>query len=280
MSLEKLTYQIPAGTKLENLTLNVNDLKQETEFYIELGFKIINKTQNKVFLSTNGRKSYLLTLSQSLQNKTIATGLYHFAILLPDKQNLADIYDHILHSDQITLQGASDHGVSKALYLTDPEGNGIEIYYDQKNWKLDDMKMNSLDTTDLLKEKSKKAWSGFPENTKLGHIHLEVSNLERSNLFYGQILGMNHTFSFSGASFFAIGKYHHHIGLNTWRKKKKANESNLGLGYYTIILPTKLEFEKLNENLEKNNISITNAGEFFFVQDPDNIKIKIGYEKK
>lgn len=280
MSIEKLVYQIPKDTKLSNLTLNVKNLKKEVDFYIELGFKIIKQTPNTVYLSSNGKSSFLLALSQRSQNKKLTTGLYHFAILLPDKQSLADAYNHILHSNIITLQGASDHGVSKALYITDPEGNGIEIYYDQKNWKLDDMKMDVLDTEDLLEAKSNEKWPGLPENTTLGHIHLQVSDLEQSSLFYGQILGMNHTFSFSGASFFAIGDYHHNIGLNTWRRLNEAKENNLGLDFFTLVLPSKLEFEKLIENIKLNHIQITKNGESFLVQDPDNLRINIQYERK
>ena len=280
MHIEKLSYKIHKDSRLENLTLNVNHLQQETEFYLELGFKIIEKTQNRVFLSSNGKKPFTLSLSQSLQNKKSTTGLYHFAILLPDKQSLSNLYNHILHSDKITLQGAGNHGVSKALYLNDPEGNGIEIYFDEKNWNPKDMKMDVLDFEDLLKSKSRKIWSGLPEDAKLGHIHLQVSDLEKSNLFYGQILGMKHTFSFEGASFFAICNYHHHIGLNTWRQLKEPNLNNLGLNYFTIMLPNKSEFEKLIENLKQNNLQIEKTEESFFIKDPNNIRIKIGYERK
>ena len=280
MSVEKLAYQIPKKTKLANITLNVKNLKQETAFYTELGFKIIKQNQNRVFLSTNGQDPFLLELTQSSQNKQETAGLYHFAVLLPDTKSLADIYDHISQSKKIRLQGASDHGVSQALYLTDPEGNGIEIYSDTKNWNLQDMTVASLNTENLLKQKSEKDWVGFPKNTKLGHIHLQVSDLSRSEIFYGQILGMNNTLSFTGASFFAIGNYHHHIGLNTWSRVKETNGDILGLDFYTLVLPNKSESDKLIENLQRNNIPITEIGESFLIQDPDGLKIQIQYERK
>lgn len=275
-----LTYQIPKDTRLTNLTLHVKNLKQQTDFYTDLGFKILKQTETEILLSPYGEEPFLLRLSQSLQNKHETAGLYHFAILLPDKPSLADAYYHLTHSDKFNLQGAADHGVSQAIYLSDPEGNGIEVYRDKENWNIEDFTTNPLDTENLLKEKTKDGWVGFPENTKLGHMHLQVTDVKQSHHFYGEILGLVNTASMQGASFFAMGDYHHHVGLNSWRNVTSPNENNLGLDHYTLILPNKSEFERLMENLQRNDIQITKTEESILIEDPDRIKIQIQYERK
>ena len=222
-------------------------------------------------------------------------GLFHFAILLPNRRYLANVFKHLTeNSDRLYFEGAADHLVSESLYLRDPDSNGVEIYRDKNRseWKRTgefqvEMSTERLDLDQLYQEADNFGSWRMPENTVIGHVHLHVSNLSESKKFYSEILGLHHTCTFPGAYFFAANSYHHHVATNTWLGTdiQEANSEELGLDYFTLKLPAKPDFGKLLRQLRSKNIEIisdTNGNgnnNTVFIHDPDQIKIQISHNR-
>ena len=223
-------------------------------------------------------------------------GLYHFAILLPERKNLADALLYLSDKqDQVHFDGLADHLVSEAIYISDPDFNGVEIYSDRprSEWKWNDKDKNSnnsrlqmttlpLNTKDLLKESTDTGWTGIPTSTSIGHIHLHVSNLSNAMKFYHEILGLNLTTTYPGAYFFAAGRYHHHIATNTWLGSNilPASPQSIGLNYFGIELPNIEEFDKMVKQLQQYNIveqSSSLSSKTILTHDPNGIRIQVYY---
>jgi catechol 2,3-dioxygenase len=287
-----------------NVKLNVHDVQRSLRFYRNLlGFQLIGKaSDNNTLLSQSGSNSnnYLLQLSKIDKANTLVegeqstirkAGLYHFAILLPSRSHLANIFKHLTaNSSQVHFEGAADHAVSESLYLRDPDSNGVEIYRDRhpSEWKRTgqfqiEMKTDNLNLKQLLKEAEDQFEWHMPANTSIGHIHLHVSDLVKSSNFYSQVLGLHHTCSYPGANFFAAGSYHHHIAINTWLGNdiSVADSSQPGLDHYSLNLNSRENFEELIHQMERMGIEIlTNDADdtktkSFIILDPSNIRIRI-----
>lgn len=164
--------------------------------------------------------------------------LFHTAFRVPDRPALARLLSRLDDHD-VSLAGASDHGVSEALYLEDPEGNGIEIYRDRprEDWRFEDgqvqMRTERLDLERLRAEAS----GGEIEAMDVGHVHLEVLDLEESVAFYRDELGMTVMARRPGAAFLSDGSYHHYVGLNTWNKRReRRSQESRGLGWFEVVL--------------------------------------------
>ncbi len=222
---------------IKKVTLNVSDLDKLTVFYNEvIGLEIISQNSEQSLLGVDGEGLLELIKVNTTKNPKEA-GLYHVAFLLPTKKAMGEkIKDFI--DRQIGITGAADHGYSGALYLDDPEQNGIEIYYDKpvSEWNiLEDGQIvgvtEPLDIQDVL-EGVTDASKMFPKGTTIGHIHLSVLNLDETYGFYHDLLQMDLKYKFGKqAFFFADGLYHHHIGANTWNPMmvNKNSRQNLGL---------------------------------------------------
>lgn len=206
-----------------------------------------------------------------------SAGLYHYAILVPSRVDLAEAY-LALGNSGITFDGYADHVVSEALYLTDPEGNGIEIYTDRprNEWKFDDdgtphMGTYPLDIDSLLREVKKPTdnLKAVSEKSRIGHVHLKVTDLKRSIFFYHNQLGLALMNYWASAAFLSAGGYHHHIGINTWESLIGSPFSNgcVGLEYFTIHLSNKNAAAQLHSSL---NVTSEKSA---FIYDPDGIKI-------
>jgi catechol 2,3-dioxygenase len=229
--------------QLVGLTLRVRDLEKQLEFYRDLlGFSVLRSEGNQTKLAL-AQKLFTLTLVHEplapLRPKS-TLGLYHFALLLPGRKSLAAIIKRLLEHGYPHFQGASDHGVSEAFYLADPEGNGIELYRDRSRaeWPYENGKLKmvseALNVEELLSEAP--ASSPLDANTTFGHLHLHVPNLEEVENFYKQ-LGMEVTQGdYPGARFLAADGYHHHIGTNLWARGRIAPETSTGLLGYTVAL--------------------------------------------
>ena len=175
-----------------------------------------------------------------------STGLFHLAILVPDRPSLAQAVRRVVQSGE-RFTGASDHFVSEALYLRDPEGNGIEIYRDRprSEWEYSsngELKMGTvaLDIDSVMAELPDGADPGMPEGTRIGHVHLHVADLPSSEAFYAGDLGLDVTVrSYPGALFLSRDGYHHHIGLNTWQGEgaPAAPPGSRGLEDFELLLP-------------------------------------------
>lgn len=284
---------MPASMRIGPPTLRVKNLQKELSFYENnLGLQINRryKTENNletVELGLNGifkdHKEPLLILKHDPDAKQTMhnfAGLYHFAILVPDRKNLAFAYSSIKNSN-VHFDGFADHLVSESLYLHDPELNGIEIYSDKprNNWQHDSegyviMDTLPLDLKSLLSEldQEERKNNTFPNGSKIGHMHLRVTNLERSVWFY-QKLGFDVTYNWSamGASFLSAGGYHHHIGLNTWHSLsgKPHLKGDTGLDIFEIIVSDYSIIEKLEHDL-KGHVQKVNPNQLLLT-DPDGI---------
>ena len=289
-----------------NVKLNVYSVERSLRFYRDLlGFQLIGKTSDdSAFLSPIGsnNKNYLLHLSRiDTANKVIEgeqstirkAGLYHFAILLPSRRHLANIFKHLTEdSNQLYFEGAADHAVSESLYLRDPDSNGVEIYRDRhpSEWKITgqfqiEMKTDHLNLKQLLKKAEDQIEWNMPADTVIGHIHLHVSDLIKSSKFYTEALGLHHTCSYPGANFFAADSYHHHIATNTWLGNDIANADSTqhGLDHFSLNLQSKENFEELLYQMKRMKIEVLTDDsnkinkKSFFILDPDKIKIQIYY---
>src|SRR5919199_4752646 len=285
------TFKINPSTKIGYVTLNVSDIQSSLEFYQSiLGFRQIQKksSSDRAYLSTGGTQSSspMLELVQTSQKDSNLAGsrragLYHFAILVPERKNLADVLLYLNDKqDKIHFDGLADHLVSESIYIRDPDFIGIEIYSDrpQSEWKWNDdendnrnnnnntdsqlqMATLPLNTDSLFKEATDKGWIGMPTNTVIGHVHLHVSNLSNAMNFYRDILGLNLTTTYPGAYFFAAGRYHHHIATNTWLGTNilPASPESIGLNHFGIELPNKEEFTRTLKQLQQQNIAEKNS---------------------
>ncbi len=236
------------------VTLRVRDLPGLTAYYRDaIGLTLLSESAGRTELGVDG--AVLVRLVAGAAQPTSATGLFHLAILLPSRRDLANWLRHAAETG-IPLEGASDHLVSEALYLSDPEGNGIEIYRDRKRaeWprKPDGgiaMATERLDLDRLLAEADGGAYAGMPAGTGMGHIHLRVGDTAAAEAFYHGLLGFDLMVRYPGASFLASGGYHHHIAGNIWGSRgagpRKAGEA--GLESFEIVARDEADFETMRE---------------------------------
>jgi catechol 2,3-dioxygenase len=184
------------------------------------------------------------------------TGLFHVALLVPDRPSLGRFLAHAVR-EQIPLEGLSDHDVSEAIYLRDPDRHGIEVYADRprEQWEgqvWERMTTVPLDTRSLLAEAGDDGFDGLPEGTTVGHVHLCVRDIDETIGFYRDTLGMGLTAQLGDmAAFLSAGGYHHHIGGNTWetRGASPAPEGTARLLRFTIVLPDEAEVERVAERI-------------------------------
>ncbi|SET96043.1 catechol 2,3-dioxygenase [Salinibacillus kushneri] len=267
------------------VNIKVTSLEQSIPFYKDiLGFRMLEQTKDKVVLTADG-KTPLVTLEQpeGIQPKQGRTaGLYHFALLLPARADLSSFLTHILQSKYRFGLGAADHYVSEALYLSDPDGNGIEVYHDRPssgwNWSNGqvDMATVELDAKGLLAETSQK-WTGLPRETIMGHIHLHVTDLKSTKAFYVKGLGFDIVTSLPGALFTSTASYHHHIGLNVWNGTgaKIPDKNQVGLNWFTLIFPNNNKRNETVIHLQKQGIKVEKEGEANIIEDPSGNVIRL-----
>jgi len=268
-------------THVSHVALKVKDLEKSIEFYKEiLGFKVLKSTEKTVELTADGEQP-LLTLnnSDSYEMKPArTTGLYHFALLLPERKDLASFLLHIA-AKRYPI-GASDHQVSEAIYLEDPEGNGIEIYSDRPSsqWTIENkyvkMSTDPLNTEDLLKE-ADETWKGLPRNTVMGHIHLHVNDLNKSTDFYVKGLGFDIVLPYYNAVFLSNNGYHHHIAINTWNGSSASvpPSNSTGIAYYNITYGSQELLDKQLAILENLGYEVTKKENSYITTDPAGITI-------
>lgn len=279
-----MNFHKPPVTFVGQVNLKVQDLQRALTFYKEvIGFKVLEQTERSAKLTADG-KTVLLSIEQPadvIPKQGRTAGLYHFALLLPSRADLGRVLKHLLQVDY-PLQGASDHLVSEALYLADPDGNGIEIYSDRpaSDWDWNDnsvvMATEPMDAKNVLAEGLNGSWIGLPEGTVMGHIHLHVSELGKTAEFYTNGLGFEIVCRYgSQALFISSGKYHHHIGLNTWNgvgaPVPKAN--SVGLESYTLMLPNEESVNETVAQLEKIGAAVTEENGSYVTSDPSGNRI-------
>jgi len=252
-------------------------------FYQEdLGLEVVRSDGDYKGLTTSKANEPIIILHHDANASNPppeATGLYHYALLVPDRQSLAAAYLAI-GGEGVVFDGYADHRVSEALYLSDPEGNGIEIYRDRprSEWKFDEngveMSTQPLDLDSLIKEDPANGSShALAEGTQVGHIHLKVSDLQTSIAFYRDALGFELMRYLGNAAFLSAGRYHHHLGMNTWESLggPESNKSWTGLEYFSFIVPMSV-LEELSGRLNITPV-VQNGSAKLFLSDPDDINL-------
>jgi len=242
-------YRLPAATRLGPVRLQIADLERSLDYYQRvLGFRVVERGTDRASLAAEGDDTILIELRERRDARAVPRrgrlGLYHYAILLPDRASLGRFLAHL--ADLGEYAGMSDHLVSEALYLTDPDGLGIEVYADRprSQWKHQDrqltMASNPLDVPNLVAAANGERWTGMPAGTVVGHVHLYVADIDQAAAFYHEGLGLDKmVWNYPGALFMSAGGYHHHLGTNTWAAgAPRAEENDARLLEWTVLVPS------------------------------------------
>ena len=269
-----------ADTRLGSVHLTVPELDESVAYYRKsLGFQVHWREGDTAALGTGeGEDLLVLTERAGAVHVPRRSGLYHFAILVPFRKALADVLWNLIQTET-PIEGMADHLVSEAIYLSDPHGNGIEIYSDRPSseWQYENgtvrMATLPLDYRDLLNERKDGPlqWTGLPHGTVLGHMHLHVAGIPESEDFYRNQIGFQLMASIQGsASFFSAGGYHHHVGVNTWNGvgAPPSPPDAVGLRYFTVLLANLEEKNRLIARLEEAGTNYEDRKEGLFVRDP------------
>jgi catechol 2,3-dioxygenase len=240
---------LPPETRLGPVRLQVAELSRSLAFYGEvLGLQLLEAEGDRATLGASGGSGPLVILEARAGAQPVPRqgrlGLFHLALLLPGREDLGRFVMHLARGG--IPVGASDHGVSEALYLQDPDGLGIEVYADRPPtlWEHRDgelvMTTEPLDLSGLARAGGGHAWEGMPPGTRMGHVHLRVGALAPAEAFYHQALGFDKVvWSYPGALFFSAGGYHHHLGVNQWAPRAEpAVEGHARLLEWELQLPT------------------------------------------
>lgn len=286
------SFTIHPSTQIAHLELQVADLANMRAFYGNLmGFQLIEEKDSQARLSPTGQAPALITLTERKDARpqpAHVTGLYHTAFRFPNRQKLANELLRIVAA-RWPLQGASDHRVSEAIYLADPEGNGIEIYRDRprEQWsKLQEtvqMGNGPLDLQKLVEEADQTAAQDrkLDPATDIGHIHLQVSDLGSADAFYHELLGLDIVMSMPTALFMSAGGYHHHVGANIWHSRGAARRTDdlLGLRSYAFLIPDEVGWLAVHERLLRSAKPLTAVDRDgrlgVMVEDQDGIRVEL-----
>lgn len=285
-----MSISIHPDTVLGAVKLNISSLAQSLRFYTEVvGLKILEQTDLTAVLTADGKTA--LVLLEQIPDAIIAperrrtTGLYHYALLLPNRKELGLALKRLV-AHRIPI-GQADHLVSEALYISDPDNNGIEIYADRprSEWKRDAngdyvMATDPIDWEGLLQEAGEEdITKGLPPETVMGHVHLHTVGIPESRAFYNGLLGFDIVGDYTQmrALFVSAGGYHHHIGLNVWAGigAPAPSSQSTGLDYFTIIFPDSAELSSVLERLLAAGISVRQQDGAAFVTDPSSVRIKL-----
>jgi catechol 2,3-dioxygenase len=261
------------------IRLKVTDLEREREFYDRaIGLRPVGDSDGVIRLGAGGAEIVeLAETSDAAPRPDGTTGLFHLAILVPGREELARALTRVLRAGG-RLTGASDHLVSEALYLNDPEGNGIELYRDRPRaeWRYEDgnvqMSTLPLDVQGLLGGLGdEEDGNGMPAGTRLGHVHLNVADLDAAEAFYAGTLGFDVTVrGYPGALFFATGGYHHHVGVNTWAGPgaPPPPEGSRGLEWFELAVGDPCRVDELARRLEEAGAHVDHPPEGVRTRDP------------
>lgn len=284
-------YRLPEATHLGRVRLQVADLDRSLAFYEKvLGLRVIRRDGDSLSLGPHGEDREIVHLRQLKTARPVPRrgllGLYHFAILLPDRPSLGRFITHL--SEIGVRAGMSDHFVSEAIYLTDPDGLGIEVYADRPRdaWRYDErqlrMATNHLDAEDVVKSGGGERWSGMPAGTVLGHVHLYVDDIARAEAFYHDALGFDKVvWSYPGALFMSAGGYHHHLGTNTWAQGAPlATDADARLLEWEIVVPTKTHAAEAAAHVKAAGYPVKEERGEWVLTDPWGTGLRLVPEKR
>ncbi len=270
---------IPAATRVGPVHLSVADLERSIGYYEQaIGLRVHAREDGRVALGTDGEELLVLREEPGARPATGYSGLYHFALLVPDRADLARWLAHAAR-EQVPLVGMSDHFVSEAIYLSDPDEHGIEVYWDRPRhvWEgqvAERMTTLPLDVNDLVGELGdwrNEPFDGLAAGTVMGHVHLRVAEIPATAAFYCDALGFALMAAFGAqAAFMSAGGYHHHVGANTWesRGRGQAPPGHATLEQVTIVLPGAGDVERLAAEAAQVGPQPESRADGVLVRDP------------
>jgi catechol 2,3-dioxygenase len=279
-------YRLPDDTHLGRVRLQISDLSRSVEWYeTVLGLHVLSRSASSASLAPHGEMRPLIELEEKRGVRPMPRrgllGLYHYAILLPDRAALGRFIAHL--AELGVRAGMSDHFVSEAVYLDDPDGLGIEIYSDRPrdSWRHErgqlTMATNPLDARAVVAEAKGKPWTGMPKGSVLGHVHLFVGDIERAAAFYHEVLGFDKVvWSYPGALFMSAGGYHHHLGTNIWAAQSPpASDDDARLLEWEIVVPGRADLDALRASLESADVPTTPDDHGLVVRDPWGTAVRV-----
>ncbi len=272
-------FRLPEATRVGRVRLQVADLDRSIEFYRRvIGFSVVRREGGRADLGASEGDVVLLELVEKKGVRPVPRrgllGLYHFAVLLPNRPQLGAFIRHL--SDLRIQAGMSDHLVSQSIYLYDPDGLGIEVYADQprERWQVRNGEyvaaIEPLDVRELLQLAEGTRWTGLPGGTVIGHVHLYVGDLEQAGAFYHFALGFDKVgWSIPGALFVSAGGYHHHVGLNIWAAGSPvATDDDARLLEWELIVPDPVAADDAARSLEESGVGIVRDEDGVLARDP------------
>jgi catechol 2,3-dioxygenase len=276
---------LPGGTDIGTVTLRVSDADRALRWYGDMmGLELVNRKSERLSLGAGGNAFLHLDVRPDATPRIEeTTGLYHVAILMPDRASLGGVLARIAAAG--VRLGASDHLVSEALYIWDPDNNGLEIYRDRPrsewHWENDRVKMatDPLDRRSVAEEgiAAGKHLEPMPKGTKIGHVHLQVGDLEAAHRFYTGIVGFEQTAGRGGALFVSAGGYHHHLGMNVWHSLNAPPPAPnaAGLVEYEIVVPDRTALAAAKSRLETAGFKPSGDADNIRVLDPWQIPFRL-----
>jgi catechol 2,3-dioxygenase len=280
--------RLPDDIRLGTVRLQVANVERSLAFYERvIGFRRLglDEAARTVTLGAAGSDEVLLELVENPDVRPVPRrgllGIYHFAVLLPSRPDLGRFLRHV--GSLGVHVGASDHGISEATYLVDPDGITIEVYRDRPRteWPIVDGEIFAgnlpLDFEAIARDGGDTPWSGLPAGTRIGHVHFYVGDLQKAEAFYVDGLGFAPMIrNLPGALFVAAGGYHHHVGLNTWAQGSPvATDLDARLLDWRLILPDEASVRAAAEGLRAAGYEAVPSGEGFLARDPWGITVRV-----
>jgi catechol 2,3-dioxygenase len=271
-------FRLHPEARVGRIRLQVAELARSVPYYEEvLGFRVLEREAAHAYLGAQGAESPLIELHERPGASPVPRrgrlGLFHYAILLPSRAALGAFVRHLAELGE--QAGSSDHLVSEALYLQDPDGLGIEVYADRprSEWRHRDgqllMATEPLDLTSLVRAAEGESWTGMPPGTTIGHVHLHVGDLDQAAAFYHEALGLDKVvWTYPGALFLSAGGYHHHLGVNTWAAALPAGENDARLLDWELLVPSADDVEGAVSSLDSAGHRAERSADGALLHDP------------
>jgi catechol 2,3-dioxygenase len=281
-------FRLPEQTRLGLVRLQIADLARSLVYYQQvLGLRVVTQSADRALLSAQNDVEPLIELYAVPGSRPAARrgrlGLYHFALLLPDRASLARFVRH-LAALRVPV-GAGDHLVSEALYLHDPDDLGIEVYADRPRdtWHRAGRELllatDPMDLVAIAASADAAPWTGMPSGTRMGHVHLHVGDIAAASAFYSEGLGFDQiTWRYPGALFLGAGGYHHHLGTNIWAgpSAKPSSSTDAGLLEWTIVLPDAQSVAAAAASVTKSGVVMETLGdEAIRMRDPWGTAVRV-----
>lgn len=278
------TNTLPAATTLGPVHLVVSDLDRSIAWYVDrVGLSLLDREGAVARLGAGDETLLVLTGDPGAPSPRGVAGLFHVAILVPTRADLGRVLRHLVRT-RTPMQGASDHGVSEALYLDDPDGNGLEIYRDRPrdDWPRakGELRMftQALDAEGVLAAAEGEPESpAMPAGTRVGHVHLQVVDLDTAERFYTGVLGFDLVQRYGpGAAFVSAGGYHHHLGLNTWNGARgPAPEGAIGLASFEVRVPAAAALDAVAQRASGAGVASERRDGALVLRDPSGNRVRV-----